>query len=169
MRHLSLIVVLLLSACSLAPTERIVEREVEVTRMVTVEVTREVEVTRIVPVEVTRVVQVTVLVGAGNSAEATPAADARPRSGSGCYTWDEAAAHIGEEACVEGFVTGTYDSGRAFFINFDPVPGTFYAVAFDYKFPDIEGTCVRISGKIETYKGRPQIVIRDPDRQMASC
>lgn len=77
--------------------------------------------------------------------------------------------HIGEQACVEGFVTETYDSGRAFFINFDPAPGTFYAVAFDHKFPDIEGSCVRISGKIQTYRGRPQIIIRDPDAQMASC
>lgn len=167
MRHPALIMLLLLSACS--PAERIVERQVEVTRVVPVEVTREVEVTRIVPVEVTRIVRVTVLAAATDAARATPATAASSSDSSRCYTWDEAAAHVGETVCVEGFVTGSYDSGRAFFINFDPAPGTFYAVSFDYKFPDIEGTCVRISGRIETYKGRPQIVIRDPSTQMTSC
>lgn len=147
-------------AATPAPIE--VTRIVEATREV--EVTRVVEVTRIVPMEVTRIVEVTVVPVA---AAATPTPEAT--AGSGCLAWDEAASHIGEQGCVEGFVTATNDTGRAFFINFDSSFSAFYAISFDHKFPGIEGSCVRVTGTIESYKGRPQIVIRDPASQLTTC
>ena|SRR5690606_22035129 len=169
MRALLIALLVLLTGCVSGSPERIVERQVEVTRLATVEVTRIVEATRLVPVEVTREVEITVLVPAVVNAASTVVATQRPTADSGdCYTWEEAGAHVGEVACVEGLVTDTYDSGRAFFINFDSTRQSFYGVAFDYTFPEVEGTCVRISGTIETYNGRPQIIIRNPD-QITAC
>ena len=57
----------------------------------------------------------------------------------------------------------------AFFINFSPDQTAFYAVSFDYYWPNLEGSCVQICGTIETYRGRPQIVIRDAESQMLGC
>lgn len=81
-----------------------------------------------------------------------------------CVPWWDAYAHIGEQTCVEGIVTWTYDSGRAFFIDFTSDRRAFYGVSFDYVFYDLVGQCVRLYGLVETYEGRPEIIIRDQEQ-----
>lgn len=85
-----------------------------------------------------------------------------------CIHWSQAYAYIGHATCVYGDVTHTHDSGRAFFINFSPDHTAFYAVSFDWLWEDLEGECVTIHGTIETYEGRPQIIIHTLD-QLQYC
>lgn len=85
-----------------------------------------------------------------------------------CISWKEAFAHIGEQTCVTGIVTSTYNSGRAFFINFTSNRTAFYAVSFDYIWDDLQGSCVIVEGEIVRYENRPEIIIRDPN-QLKSC
>lgn len=109
--------------------------------------------------------QPTATVTAGRpSATAEPTAEA-------CLPWQEAGEHVGEQQCVCGTVTQTYLSTRSgtFFINFSDDPAAFYAVSFDYSWEGLEGSCIRVCGRVETYEGRPQIVIRQPERQLREC
>ncbi|GAB4479665.1 MAG: hypothetical protein Kow00124_25550 [Anaerolineae bacterium] len=88
-----------------------------------------------------------------------------------CIHYRDAYAHIGEYTCVYGIVTYTYDSEKASFIDFDRSSDSFYLVSFTSYFEDtgLEGRCVAAVGSIETYNGRPQIVIVYPDTQLFSC
>ena len=95
--------------------------------------------------------------------EPTPSAPS-----STCIRWNQASTHVGENTCVYGDVYSTYDSGKAFFINFSPHTTSFYAVSFDWTWEDLENTCIEVRGAIETYQGRPQIIIHDPD-QLQDC
>jgi ribosomal protein L40E len=85
-----------------------------------------------------------------------------------CLHWTEADRHIGEDTCVYGDVTSTYDSDSAFFISFSDDRTSFYAVSFEWVWEDLEGNCVIVYGIIETYEDRPEIVIREPD-QLQDC
>lgn len=85
-----------------------------------------------------------------------------------CLHWTEAGRHIGETTCVCGVVTHTHDSGKAFFVNFTSERSAFYGVSFDHTWNGLEGQCICLSGLIETYKSRPQIIIRTPN-QVDSC
>lgn len=83
----------------------------------------------------------------------------RPTSSS-CISWQDAEAHMNETTCVSGIVYSTYDSGKAFFINFSNSRSAFYAVAFPpLKWEGLKGRCVEISGKIVPYQGRAEIII----------
>jgi hypothetical protein len=90
-----------------------------------------------------------------------------------CVSWLDAGDHIGEYTCIEGTVVRTYNSGKAVFLNFhDPYQGYFSIVIWpeDWgKFsppPEIKyrGKQVRVTGKIELYKGSPEIVVRNPEQ-----
>lgn len=87
----------------------------------------------------------------------------------GCVGWSEAGDHLGEDTCVYGVVSSTHNADEAFFINFsDADPTSFYGVSFDYYWGDLTGLCLTLYGRIETYEGRPQIIIEEPD-QLADC
>lgn len=85
----------------------------------------------------------------------------------------EASNHVGERATVVGVVSQVSNSGKGTtFINFGGrYPNhIFYAVIFrkhGHKFPSVytyEGQTLAISGRIELYKGKPQIIVSSPDQ-----
>jgi hypothetical protein len=93
-----------------------------------------------------------------------------PRIPPACISWTEAGGHVGETTCVWGIVTSTHKSEKAFFINFSETDySVFYGVSFDYTWNNLKDKCVILRGKIEAYEGRPEIIIRHPKQQVASC
>ncbi len=85
----------------------------------------------------------------------------------------DAIKHVGERSTVVGVVSQVSNSGKGTtFINFGGrFPNhVFYAVIFrknGHKFPSVytyEGRTVAISGRIELYKGKPQIIVSSPDQ-----
>jgi len=87
-----------------------------------------------------------------------------------CLTPEQALAHVGERACVEGMVTGAVfaqrSAGQPTFLDLGP---QFTAVIwiedrpkFDPPPERLRGRRVRVSGRIELYRGKAQIVVRDP-------
>lgn len=85
----------------------------------------------------------------------------------------EAPRHIGDKMTVEGVVSQiSTSSGGTTFINFGGrFPNhVFYAVIFRkslHKFEDVqalEGRAVAISGTVDSYKGKPQIILNSPDQ-----
>jgi exonuclease VII large subunit len=94
----------------------------------------------------------------------------------GCFSGtippEEAARQVGREAAVRGEVANVHFSrGGHVFLNFGaPYPHhSFTAVVFGPSLPDgltrarlrdLEGQTVTVRGRIQTYRGKPQIVIR---------
>ncbi|WP_209599706.1 nucleotide-binding protein [Ruegeria sp. HKCCSA071] len=85
----------------------------------------------------------------------------------------DAASHVGEQSTVVGVVSQVSNSGKGTtFINFGGrFPNhVFYAVIFrknGHKFPSVytyEGQTIAITGTIELYKGKPQIILTSPDQ-----
>lgn len=90
-----------------------------------------------------------------------------------CLTISETSAHTGEPACVSGRVLRVFTSAAGnTFLDFCPDYRTcpFASVIFAadrQKFGDLQtlaGQQVEIHGVIGVYRGRPQIVIRDPEQ-----
>lgn len=93
-----------------------------------------------------------------------------------CYTPAQALAHVGEQACVEGTVTNALyaarSNGRPTFLDFG---SDFTAVIWQEDRPKfnpppetLRGRRLRVSGRIESYRGKAQIIVRDPS-QLASA
>ncbi len=87
------------------------------------------------------------------------------------YTIQEAAAHVGEIASVEGTITEVFQSSRGnIFLDFGAryPDQQFSAVIFSHdarKFANVRGLGgknVRVTGRIRTYRGRPEIVLNAP-------
>ncbi len=86
--------------------------------------------------------------------------------------YTEAPNHIGEYACVVGRVDHVNNPKETTFLNFCPDYKTcpFGAVIFGsdvHKFPNpkqYEGETVEITGLIKSYKGRPEIILKDPSQ-----
>tara|TARA_R100000935_G_scaffold1193_1_gene3836 strand:- start:4120 stop:4473 length:354 start_codon:yes stop_codon:yes gene_type:complete len=84
----------------------------------------------------------------------------------------DASRYVGSLVAVEGIVSQVSKSGGTTFINFGGrYPNhVFYAVILrsnSGSFSDtqsLEGRKIAISGHIEFYKGKPQIVLRSPDQ-----
>jgi len=89
-------------------------------------------------------------------------------------SWRDAAGHVGKYRCVEGRVASTKNTGRTCFLNFDP-RRTFTVVIFSRSFARFpgpperiyRGKAVRVWGQVETYRGRPQIVVSHPQQIQA--
>lgn len=90
-----------------------------------------------------------------------------------CVNYVNAKNYIGEHTCIEGKIDHIYISSKGnIFLDFCPDYRNcpFSAVIFksySYKFPDIkkyENKVVQIEGLVKTYKGRPEIVINDPNQ-----
>jgi hypothetical protein len=88
-------------------------------------------------------------------------------------SWQDAAKHYGEYAIVEGTLVATHNSGKACFLNFHPdyhryFTAVIFASAFSRFHPNPEmhykGKNVRVSGYIKEYKGKPEIILEDPNQ-----
>ena len=88
-------------------------------------------------------------------------------------TPEQAIHHIGEQATVEGIVVQVSVSNKGtVFLNFgDHFPDqVFYAVIFAddvHRFPavqELEGRNVAISGRVELYRGSPEIILASPNQ-----
>jgi hypothetical protein len=92
------------------------------------------------------------------------------------YTPEEAARHVGETATVTGRVDGFHKSGKGnIFLN---MGGKYPNQAFTAFIPSgsaaqfanaqqYEGRTVAVSGKIQLYKGKPEIIVTSPSQIVA--
>lgn len=87
-----------------------------------------------------------------------------------CVPFTKAGDHIGETTCVSGKVVGvSYSKSGVFFLNFcqDYRGCSFSVVVFARDIRDVgdvralEGKEIEIRGKIKSYKGQPEIILRD--------
>ncbi len=89
--------------------------------------------------------------------------------------WSKAREHIGRTITVEGKVLQTNNIGSICFLNFTNEPrggDKFYMVVFRDAFdlfggkPEVyfKGKTVRVTGKVEDHKGRPQMKIRKKEQ-----
>ncbi len=75
---------------------------------------------------------------------------------------------MGERMCVWGMASSTYNSGKAFFINFEETRTSFYGVSFNLTWDNLDKRCIEINGKIESYQGRAEIIIGNR-KQIVDC
>ena len=96
-----------------------------------------------------------------------------PNEGLPRLSWKEVGQRLGQQALVHGKVIHVGHSGKVNFINFDTDrPPAFTGIVFQKdmdKFSTplkemVLGKIVRIRGRIVTFKGKPQIVITDPNQ-----
>jgi phosphatidylserine/phosphatidylglycerophosphate/cardiolipin synthase-like enzyme len=88
----------------------------------------------------------------------------------GILSWDQVAGYVGQTVTVEGDVIDTYDSGKVTFLNFDE-DRTLTVVIFASAYPDFPQAPadlywrkrVRVSGQVELYQERPEIIVESPD------
>ncbi len=87
-----------------------------------------------------------------------------------CMSIQDAAKHIGETACVTGKVLKVAQSkGGTYFLDFceDYRQCPFTVVVFPKDLPNVgdvkllEGKTIEITGKIEEYRGRAEIILKD--------
>ena len=83
---------------------------------------------------------------------------------------EEARNVIDQTATIVFRVVSTHNSGKAVFLNsHDPYQGHFYVVIFPDRWQDFPeppetyllNRCIAIQGRVQLYKGTPQIVLRD--------
>jgi hypothetical protein len=107
---------------------------------------------------------------AGGAGSVSPGAPCGGRV-AGAIPAESAADFVGSFQTVELPVVKATDTGRVTFLNsHDPYQGHFYVAIFPSEYerfpaPPAEyfaGRCVVVQGAIETYRGAPQIVVRDP-------
>jgi DNA/RNA endonuclease YhcR with UshA esterase domain len=112
-----------------------------------------------------------VLVGAMWATFGTKASEARPLP-AGVVTAADAAAHVGETVTVEGIVSEVHVSERATFIDlggrypneeFTGVIFTSDAGAFS-NVDAYEGKTLDITGTVQLYRGRPEIILTSPSQ-----
>jgi DNA/RNA endonuclease YhcR with UshA esterase domain len=88
------------------------------------------------------------------------------------YPPEEAAKHVGETATITGKVDGFRQSGGNIFLNMggkDPNQSFMAFIPSESvaQFPHVEqydGRTVGVTGKIESYKGKPEIVVTSPSQ-----
>lgn len=87
----------------------------------------------------------------------------------GALNAEAAASHLGEVQTVEFQVVTTNNTGKVVYLNsHDPYQGHFYVAIFPDRWSEFpqppetyfKGRCVTVRGKIELYRGTPQIVLR---------
>ncbi len=85
-----------------------------------------------------------------------------------CVSWKSVPNHLGQSQCVEGPVLRVDKSEEAYLVIMSDEAGSFYGVSFDLDLSDLVGKdCVRIVGTIESYEGRPTIIITSRDQILA--
>jgi micrococcal nuclease len=88
-------------------------------------------------------------------------------------SWQDAAKHYGEYVTIEGTIVATHNSGKACFLNFHPdyrrhLTAVIFASDFS-RFPSkpenfYRSKKVRVSGYVKKYKGKPEIILKDPEK-----
>lgn len=87
--------------------------------------------------------------------------------------WRDAGRYIGRRCTVEGTIVATRNTGKACFLNFhENWKKYFTALIFANRFPRFpdapetyyRGKTVRVTGKIQDYKGKPEIIVESPDQ-----
>jgi len=87
--------------------------------------------------------------------------------------WNEAHNFYGQHVTVKGKIVSTYNSGKACFLNFHPnYKKYFTAVIFRSSFNRFPSNPedyyylkeVLVTGKIKEYKGKPEIILKDPSQ-----
>lgn len=110
--------------------------------------------------------------GAGSTSHGK-AADAAPESRAPIVSWDKAERHIGATVAIEGKVIDAHDTGKVCFLNFSSdTRKSFYVVIFreaNAGWPQPPQTYflnknVRVTGRVSTYEGRPQIRVRSANQ-----
>lgn len=100
------------------------------------------------------------------AAPASPAA-----RGEAAVSWEEAHRHEGEEIVVEGTIVRTHRAEKVLYLNFHPNWKRYLTLVIHGKdlplFPGnpettYKGKKVRVRGEVKLYKGRPEMVVRDP-------
>ncbi len=90
----------------------------------------------------------------------------------GAIPADAAGDHVDTFQAVEFEVVRAKDTGKVTFLNsHDPYQGHFYAAVFPTDYADfpappadfLAGKCIVVQGRIELYRGAPQIVVRGAD------
>jgi hypothetical protein len=90
----------------------------------------------------------------------------------GAIPAESAADFLDTHQAVEFLVVGTKDTGKVTFLNaHEPYQGHFYVAIFPsdydlYPAPPAQyfkGRCIVVQGRIERYRGAPQIVLRGPE------
>lgn len=88
-------------------------------------------------------------------------------------SWRQAAKHTDEYLTVEGRIVRTHRTEKACFLNFHPdwrrsFSAVIFASRFDAFPPNPEehyrGKLVRVTGLIQEYKGRPEVILDSPDQ-----
>ncbi|MCB0721190.1 MAG: hypothetical protein KDC42_02695 [Ignavibacteriae bacterium] len=80
--------------------------------------------------------------------------------------------HVGESVTVKGYVADVHITKKVAFLNFDKKypKNTFTGVIFARSFSvfnnieQYEGKTISITGKVSTYKGKPQIILENEDQ-----
>jgi len=93
-----------------------------------------------------------------------------PAEHGGVVAWQDAAAYVGQTITVEGRIVQSKDIGSMTFLDFSKQKNSFVAIVWadDYdKFSQPPARLyankkVWITGEIVLYKGKPEIIIRDP-------
>jgi len=85
--------------------------------------------------------------------------------------WEEAHRHEGEEVVVEGTIVRTHRTKTMLYLNFHANWKRYLTIVLFAKdlprFPgnpaaDYKGKKIRVRGEVKIYKGRPEMVLRDP-------
>ena len=88
-------------------------------------------------------------------------------------SWMDAHKYSGEKVTVEGIIIASHNSGKACFLNFhENWKKYFTAVIFQSDFgkfpkqPELyyKGKKVQVTGKVKEYKGKPEIILKDPSQ-----
>lgn len=88
-------------------------------------------------------------------------------------SWKEAPEHEGRVVRVRGKIVKTYNNGRMCFLNFhsnykENLSAVIFAPSFRYfeQPPEalFDGATVEIVGRVTSYRGRPQVIVRFPDQ-----
>jgi hypothetical protein len=95
----------------------------------------------------------------------------------GTFTPEEASAHTGETATVCGAVESAHfaprSRGQPTFLDFGrPYPNELFTALiwgserakFGEPEKTIQGTGACVTGRIELYRGRPEVILRDPEQ-----
>lgn len=103
----------------------------------------------------------------------SPPAERPPTSGREVIPWRDAAKYYGQVKTVEGTIVDTRNTGKVCFLNFSQNWKTdFTAVIFASDFgkflPNPEayykGKKVQVTGKIQEYQGKAEIILNRPDQ-----
>jgi DNA/RNA endonuclease YhcR with UshA esterase domain len=86
--------------------------------------------------------------------------------------WQDAEAYVGEERTVEGTVVAVRREGNVLRITFDANPSSFSVAVIGTLFSPLpsdpaalyEGRMIRATGKIRSFRGVSEMMIRDPSQ-----